>query len=74
MICTTSHRFVNLEGDGAPVEPQAQTEKTRQLPRFSEAQYFQLLKTGGANRNRTDDLLNAIQALSQLSYGPIVLG
>ena len=28
---------------------------------------------GGANRNRTDDLLNAIQALSQLSYGPAVL-
>src|SRR6202049_927410 len=27
-------------------------------------------KVGGANRNRTDDLLNAIQALSQLSYGP----
>jgi hypothetical protein len=27
-------------------------------------------KFGGANRNRTDDLLNAIQALSQLSYGP----
>ena len=27
-------------------------------------------KPGGANRNRTDDLLNAIQALSQLSYGP----
>lgn len=27
-------------------------------------------KTGGANRDRTDDLLNAIQALSQLSYGP----
>ena len=25
---------------------------------------------GGANRNRTDDLLNAIQALSQLSYSP----
>ncbi len=24
----------------------------------------------GANRDRTDDLLNAIQALSQLSYGP----
>jgi hypothetical protein len=30
---------------------------------------FNLL-SGGANRNRTDDLLNAIQALSQLSYGP----
>ena len=26
--------------------------------------------TGGADRNRTDDLLNAIQALSQLSYSP----
>ena len=26
--------------------------------------------SGGARRNRTDDLLNANQALSQLSYGP----
>ena len=25
---------------------------------------------GGAKRDRTADLLNAIQALSQLSYGP----
>lgn len=29
-------------------------------------------KDGGARRNRTADLLNAIQALSQLSYGPTV--
>ena len=28
------------------------------------------LRTGGAKRDRTADLLNAIQALSQLSYGP----
>jgi hypothetical protein len=28
-------------------------------------------KAGGAKRDRTADLLNAIQALSQLSYGPI---
>ena len=28
-------------------------------------------KSGGARRNRTADLLNAIQALSQLSYDPI---
>ena len=28
---------------------------------------------GGASRDRTDDLLNAIQALSQLSYNPIFL-
>ena len=26
---------------------------------------------GGARRDRTDDLYNAIVALSQLSYGPI---
>jgi hypothetical protein len=26
--------------------------------------------TGGASRDRTDDLLLAKQALSQLSYGP----
>ena len=30
-------------------------------------------KAGGAGRNRTDDLYNAIVALSQLSYGPIFL-
>jgi hypothetical protein len=28
------------------------------------------LNIGGAEGNRTPDLLNAIQALSQLSYGP----
>ena len=28
------------------------------------------LEDGGANRDRTDDLLLAKQALSQLSYGP----
>ena len=27
-------------------------------------------RDGGARRNRTDDLFNAIEALSQLSYGP----
>lgn len=32
--------------------------------------YFRIEGNGGANRDRTDDLLNAIQALSQLSYGP----
>ena len=32
---------------------------------------YEFKRSGGARRNRTDDLLNAIQALSQLSYGPI---
>ena len=42
------------------------------LPRVpAKRQHFGGSKgNGGANRNRTDDLLNAIQALSQLSYGP----
>jgi hypothetical protein len=30
------------------------------------------LVDGGARRNRTDDLFNAIEALSQLSYGPVL--
>jgi hypothetical protein len=29
------------------------------------------LKKSGADRDRTDDLLDAIEALSQLSYSPI---
>ncbi len=29
------------------------------------------MKIGGARRDRTADLLHAMQALSQLSYGPI---
>jgi hypothetical protein len=33
-----------------------------------------LILFGGADRDRTDDLLNAIQALSQLSYGPTTGG
>ena len=31
-------------------------------------------EAGGANRDRTDDLLLAKQALSQLSYGPNITG
>ena len=31
-------------------------------------------RVGGANRDRTDDLLDANQTLSQLSYGPVYRG
>ena len=31
-----------------------------------------VVKNGGARRDRTDDLLRARQALSQLSYGPML--
>ena len=37
---------------------------------LSDEHVYQMLKAGGARRDRTDDLLNANQALSQLSYGP----
>ena len=34
---------------------------------------FENVDFGGAERDRTDDLLSAIQALSQLSYSPTML-
>jgi hypothetical protein len=38
--------------------------------RLAKRELTHLRKTGGARGSRTPDLLNAIQALSQLSYGP----
>ena len=38
--------------------------------RSNHLSYRPLVKTGGAGRDRTGDLLNANQALSQLSYSP----
>ena len=34
---------------------------------------IRLLNSGGASRGRTGDLLHAMQALSQLSYSPMVV-
>ena len=34
--------------------------------------FLSLIKNGGAKRDRTDDLLAASEALSQLSYSPIL--
>ncbi len=48
------------------VQRQSRTFKLYPRPRKVAGPEF-----GGARRNRTADLLNAIQALSQLSYGPI---
>ena len=39
--------------------------------RFRTEPATQLLETGGARRDRTDDLMLAKHALSQLSYGPL---
>ena len=61
-------RFVKLERYAATDRRKSTgTLHTRKTPG---AQAPGVLCGGGANRNRTDDLLNAIQALSQLSYGP----
>ena len=52
-----------------------QSDKFRCMDELSSASNFDrapLSKFGGARRDRTDDLLLAKQALSQLSYGPDV--
>src|SRR2546426_11503025 len=38
---------------------------------LAEPQLAKQAKAGGARRDRTADLLHAMQALSQLSYGPV---
>jgi hypothetical protein len=49
--------------------------KAAELGLFDVGRHVAHSRPGGARRDRTDDLLLAKQALSQLSYGPIqVLG
>ncbi len=40
--------------------------------RSNQLSYRPVLEAGGAGRDRTGDLLNANQALSQLSYSPVI--
>src|SRR5437660_11074621 len=42
------------------------------LPGLAQPKLAKRAKAGGARRDRTADLLHAMQALSQLSYGPVV--
>ncbi len=42
----------------------------RSALRFGAASFTSRAKAGGADKDRTCDLLNAIQALYQLSYDP----
>src|SRR5918994_6474970 len=48
-----------------------QTSAPRSKEQQHESSFQTSRKNGGARRDRTDDLLNANQALSQLSYGPV---
>ena len=56
------------------VEPDRRSRKTRTRGEKTNPPGFPEGFDGGAEGNRTPDLYNAIVALSQLSYGPIVLG
>jgi hypothetical protein len=44
--------------------------KNKQIDKKMERPLHIMLENGGADRDRTDDLHNAIVALFQLSYGP----
>jgi len=44
------------------------------MERKSQIGVAKLLKNGGASRDRTDDLIVANDALSQLSYSPMQVG
>ena len=62
------HRSRNTSTITKPISPyHAATAAGLPIPAFCP-----LTADGGADRSRTDDLLNANQALSQLSYGPVV--
>ena len=44
-----------------------------QTPTLADRRFVVDCDVGGAERDRTVDLLNAIQALSQLSYSPAIV-
>jgi hypothetical protein len=65
-----SVRFLKSGGAEAPMRSELHSRRT-QRPWHGQSRRISGGKAGGANRDRTDDLLLAKQALSQLSYGPI---
>src|SRR5262245_22976449 len=74
--CASVATCVALDSRSDPTSSRCQISRTRALPRGLPADAKDVLcgraevPTGGARRDRTDDLLLAKQALSQLSYGP----
>ena len=65
--------FVRLLKSGGAEAPMRSELRSRSAAPMARAKPMNRRKgkAGGANRDRTDDLLLAKQALSQLSYGPI---
>jgi hypothetical protein len=64
----SNYRPHPYQGSALPAELQAQGKERRSS---GENPPIRLHNAGGAGRDRTGDLLNANQALSQLSYSPI---
>ncbi len=56
-----------------PSHTRLENENEKALISIETSAFFNLLDDGGDKRDRTADLLNAIQALSQLSYTPICI-
>ena len=69
MFQGASYIFIVLE---SPWNPEAIIGQFGQLAKTPEMPICWAVVNGGARRDRTDDLLHAMQALSQLSYGPII--
>ena len=62
-----------MELDGIPQGGlHERTDDCTDLQRFLQFKSNYMTKLCGAGRDRTDDLLNAIQTLSQLSYSPLL--
>ena len=59
-------RLATQERSDGGANPRLAEGKRKQIMRLAEPEQ----SDGGARRDRTDDLLVANQALSQLSYGP----
>ena len=74
--CASVATCVAIDSRSDPTSSRCQISRTRALPRGLPTDAKDVLcgraefPTGGARRDRTDDLLLAKQALSQLSYGP----
>src|SRR6266851_6956246 len=75
--CASIMIFITIDSRSDPTSSRCQISRARMKPRGSmtDAKDFILCEraeapAGGARRDRTDDLLLAKQALSQLSYGP----
>jgi hypothetical protein len=68
--CVTSSRFENNTRQTPKASSRIRLEQAEHLSQTRHLPRCKICHDGGARRDRTDDLLLAKQALSQLSYGP----